>query len=184
MGKDVSVAPISAGGRPPAAIQRSGRRLAALLFAVFSLLACLIVFGDRIGSAVPLIMSAGAITGATIAGSLLWSRLAFGRQGLSFIGAIFAGILTVPAANFAMWLVAWLTLLVAGLFDAKVGVTASEWAGQAAQVGGVLPLFTLATTVRFGHLGFPLAILASVLATLWCRRRLSGAGLPSNVSDM
>lgn len=119
----------------------------------------------------------GSVIGFTQSSPVTWGRSAAGRGGLSWADSIVAGMLTVPLATVLTCFVTLLALPIGSFIDWKT--RGQSVLLDAAQAGLVALVLTIAVAVRLAHYTFPLAILASLAATAWCRRRLQARHLPS-----
>jgi len=163
----------------PGRVRGGGRLVVAALSGLGALALSFVFFdpGPYLRGAVT--FTAGAVVGASLVAPLVWGRLAARPNGLSWAGAVLAGVLIVPLAGLVMGLVAWATIAVAGLVDPELGGPAGHWLSGLPEAGMLAFMIAFMTTLRAAPLAFPLAISASLAANLWCRRRLQVVGLPS-----
>ena len=146
-------------------IVREATWLAPLAGFVASALAALFVNEDILESTDMMMVASGAVVGGTLTMPLFWRLLVPLQDGFGIVRAVFAGALSAISASILMWPAA-LVLLLGDGFDADVSLIGAIWRGA-----GISLYFALLTNIFFGWITIPLGIVASVLLTLWARRK-------------
>ena len=153
----------------PRALVQRGRRLATAVLAVCAALFAAIALGNGLSTSFGILLGSAGTIATALVGGWTWQFFAVNRNGLSYAGAVAAGFMTVPLANFAMWV---LILVMLNLMRVFVGEGAMLAEGAEVPPPTSLIQFTLASTVQTAWAAAPIAIAAMLGVTHWMTRQL------------
>ena len=150
-------------------LRQRGRRLATSVLAVCAALFAAIAIGSGLATSFGMLLGAAGTIATALVGGWLWQFFAVQRHGLSYAGAVAAGFMTVPVANFVMWA---LMFVLINLLGVLVGQDAFVAQGTQLPPLSSIFQFTLASTVQTGWAAAPIAIAAMLGVTRWMARQL------------
>jgi hypothetical protein len=150
-------------------IVRKATWLALLAGFVASTLAVVFVNEDFLQNTGMMMLASGAIVGGTVTMPLFWRWLVPAQGGFGIVRSVIAGGLSAILASMLMWPVA-VSLLMGDGLDADISMIGAIRSGAAISL-----YFAVLTNIFVGWITIPLGMVASVLVTLWARRRMRPA---------